>query len=291
MSKLCEGRVAIVTGAGQGLGRSHALALAQAGASVIVNDIGDAAQDVVREIHNAGGEAIATEGDVANWEYAASLIALATQTYGDLHAVINNAGIVRDRMLVSMAEVEWDDVLRVDLKGHFCPLRHAAAYWRERSKAGQVVDARVVNTSSGAGLMGSIGQVNYAAAKAGVAAMTLVAAAELARYRVTVNAIAPAARTSMTASVFAEAMRAPDSGFDAMDPDNVSPLIVWLASAKSREVTGRVFEIQGGVVGVADGWQSGPRADKGDRWDPSELGPVVRKLLAKAPPPAPVFGA
>jgi NAD(P)-dependent dehydrogenase (short-subunit alcohol dehydrogenase family) len=194
-------------------------------------------------------------------------------------------------MLTSMSVEEWDAVVRVHLRGHFCPLRHAAGYWREQAKAGARVDARVVNTSSGAGLLGSVGQGNYSAAKAGIVGLTLVAAAELARYGVTVNAIAPAARTRMTEVAMPEMMRAPESGFDAMAPENVSPLVVWLGSEESRDVTGRVFEVEGGVVSVADGWQHGPRVDKGARWSPAELGAVVRDLLDKAPPAAPVYGA
>jgi NAD(P)-dependent dehydrogenase (short-subunit alcohol dehydrogenase family) len=190
-----------------------------------------------------------------------------------------------------MSVDEWDAVIRVHLRGHFCPLRHAAAYWREQAKAGHDVDARVVNTSSGAGLMGSVGQGNYSAAKAGIVGLTLVAAAEMARYGVTVNAIAPAARTRMTEVAMPDMMRAPESGFDAMAPENVSPLVVWLGSADSRDVTGRVFEVEGGVVSVADGWQHGPRIDKGARWSAAELGPVVRDLLDKAPAPTPVYGA
>jgi len=286
-----SGRVVVVTGAGQGLGRAHALAFAAAGAHVVVNDIGPAADDVVREIRAAGGSAVASVGDVADWDYARSLIAVATQTYGRLDALVNNAGLVRDRMLVNMSEAEWDEVVRVDLKGHFAPLRHAAAYWRDRAKAGEPVAARVVNTSSGAGLMGSVGQSNYAAAKAGVAALTVVAAVELARYGVTVNAIAPSARTAMTEAVFADAMRAPSDGFDAMAPENVSPLVVWLASEEAGDVTGRVFEVAGGAVSVADGWQHGEVIDAGRRWRPEELGPVVRELIRKAPAPAPVYGA
>jgi NAD(P)-dependent dehydrogenase (short-subunit alcohol dehydrogenase family) len=285
------GRVVIVTGAGQGLGRAHALALARAGARVVVNDVGEGAGRVAAEITAAGGVALASAGDVADWSYGAQLVATAVATFGGLDSLVNNAGLVRDRMLVNLSEAEWDDVMRVDLKGHFVPLRHAAAYWRDRAKAGPPVAARVVNTSSGAGLMGSVGQANYAAAKAGVAALTQVAAVELARYGVTVNAIAPSARTSMTESVFADAMRAPEGGFDAAAPDNVSPLVVWLASTDSGDVTGRMFEASGGAVSVCDGWHHGTPEDVGRRWQPDELGPVVRDLIAKAPPPAPVYGA
>jgi NAD(P)-dependent dehydrogenase (short-subunit alcohol dehydrogenase family) len=194
-------------------------------------------------------------------------------------------------MLVSMTEQEWDDIARVNLKGHFCPLRHAAAYWRERSKAGEVVSARVINTSSGAGLLGSVGQGNYSAAKGAIATMTVVAAAEMGRYGITVNALAPAARTPMTEAVFAEQMRAPEEGFDAMDPANVSPLVVWLASEESAAVTGRVFEVEGGTIGVMDGWQFGPRATLDRRWKPEEIGAAVAELTGEAPDPAPVYGA
>jgi NAD(P)-dependent dehydrogenase (short-subunit alcohol dehydrogenase family) len=287
---MLEGRVAIVTGAGQGLGRAHAEALAAHGARVVVNDVGERADEVARAIGADGGTAVACAADVADWDGAGRLVWTAVREFGRLDVLVNNAGIVRDRMLVSMTEQEWDDVLRVDLKGHFCPLRHAGAHWRERAKAGEELDARVINTSSGAGLLGSVGQGNYAAAKAGVAALTLVAAEELRRYGVTVNALAPAARTQMTESVFAEAMRRPDHGFDAMDPANVSPLVVWLASEASAAVTGRVFEVEGGVVGIADGWQHGPRVDKGARWDPAELGEEVAELLDQAPVAPPVYG-
>jgi NAD(P)-dependent dehydrogenase (short-subunit alcohol dehydrogenase family) len=301
MSGVCAGRVVVITGAGGGLGRAHALAFAAEGARVVVNDIGTSregegasaapAQQVVDEIRTAGGEAVANTDDVADWAGAGRLIATALDAFGDLHVLVNNAGFLRDRMLTSMSVEEWDAVVRVHLRGHFCPLRHAAAYWREQSKAGHDVDARIVNTSSGAGLMGSVGQGNYSAAKAGIVGLTLVAAAELARYGVTVNAIAPAARTRMTEVAMPDMMRAPDVGFDAMAPDNVSPLVVWLGSPESRDVTGRVFEVEGGVVAVADGWQHGPRADKGARWRPDELGGVVRELLLKAPAPTPVYGS
>jgi NAD(P)-dependent dehydrogenase (short-subunit alcohol dehydrogenase family) len=212
------------------------------------------------------------------------------QRFGDLHVLVNNAGLVRDRMLVTMGEAEWDEVVRVDLKGHFCPLRHAAAHWRARAKAGEPVTGRVVNTSSGAGLMGSVGQANYAAAKAGVLGLTAVAAAELGRYGVTVNALAPAARTAMTEAVFAEAMATQDAEFDAMDPRNVSPLVVWLGSVEAGGVTGRVFEVEGGRIGLADGWRFGPRRERGRRWRVDEVGAAVRELIAEAEPPAPVYG-
>ena len=285
------GRAVVVTGAGQGLGREHALALGRHGFLVVVNDVGDGAGRVAGEIRDAGGTAVASVGDVSDWAYAQALVELAVTEFGTLDALVNNAGINRDRMLVTMSEQEWDAVLRVDLKGHFAPMRHAAAYWRQRAKEGQRVQARIVNTSSGAGLMGSVGQGNYAAAKAGIAALTVVAAAELARYGITVNAIAPSARTPMTEQVFAAKMRVPDSGFDAMHPGNVSPLVVWLASEESHGVTGRMFEVEGGVIGVADGWQHGPAIARNGRWEVAEIGGPLRDLLAKAPAPADVYGA
>ncbi|MFF5966488.1 SDR family oxidoreductase [Streptomyces collinus] len=293
MSGICQGRVVVVTGAGQGLGREHALALAAEGARVVVNDLGDTAKAVADEINAAGGAAVADLGDVSDWGYAQELIARAVGEFGTLDALVNNAGLNRDRMLVSMTEEEWDLVLKVDLKGHAAPLRHAAAYWRERSKEGRPVDARIVNTSSGAGLMGSVGQGNYGAAKAGIVALTVIAAAELARYGVTVNAIAPSARTPMTEAVeaFADKMRVPEAGFDVMHPGNISPLVVWLASAGSGEVTGRVFEAEGGAISVADGWRHGPQRTLDRRWSPAEIGPAVRELLAEAPAPSEVYGA
>ncbi|MEO6083492.1 MAG: SDR family oxidoreductase [Umezawaea sp.] len=285
---LCADRVVIVTGAGRGIGRAHALAFARAGALVVVNDVSAGpAQEVVEEI---GDRAVANTDDVAEWNGAGRLVRTALDVFGRLDVLVNNAGFLRDRMLVGMSEQEWDDVVRVHLKGHFAPLRHAAAYWRSVSKAGGPVDARVINTSSGAGLLGSVGQGNYSAAKAGIAALTLVGAAELGRYGVTVNAIAPAARTRMTERTFAETMAAPEDGFDAMAPENVSPLVVWLGSTESADVTGRMFEVDGGRIGVAQGWRHGPEVDKGDRWDPAELGPVVRDLLA-GQVNEPVYGA
>jgi NAD(P)-dependent dehydrogenase (short-subunit alcohol dehydrogenase family) len=285
------GRVVIVTGAGQGLGREHALAFGRHGARVVVNDLGAAAAQVAAEIRAAGGTAVASAGDVSDWAYAETLVHKAVAEFGTLDALVNNAGVNRDRMLATMSEDDWDTVLRVDLKGHAAPIRHAAGYWRERSKRGEPVAGRIVNTSSGAGLMGSIGQGNYAAAKAGIAALTVVAAAEFARYGVTVNAIAPSARTAMTEAVFAARMLPPAAGFDAMHPGNVSPLVVWLAGAESGGVTGRVFEVEGGAVGVADGWQHGPSIDKGARWESVELAGPIHELLARAPAPALVYGA
>ncbi len=304
MSGVVDGRVVIVTGAGRGIGRAHALAFAAEGAKVVVNDIGagidgsatgeSPAERVVAEIVAAGGEAVVNGDDVADWAGAENLINTAIGTYGRLDVLVNNAGFLRDRMLVGMSEQEWDAVVRVHLKGHFATLRHAAAYWRAEAKAGNPVDARIVNTSSGAGLQGSIGQGNYAAAKAGIAEMTIQAAAELKNYGVTVNAIAPAARTRMTVGAggaMAEAMAAPEEGFDAMAPENISPLVVWLGSTESKDVTGRVFEVEGGKITVAEGWRHGPTQDKGARWEPKEIGPVVADLLAKAETPVPVYGA
>lgn len=292
----------IVTGSGRGLGRAHALEFARQGAKVVINDLGaeldgsggssGPAGEVVDEIRAMGGEAVANGADIADWAQAEQLIAQAVDTFGRLDVLVNNAGFLRDRMLANTSEEEWDAVMRVHLKGHFAPARHAIAHWRERSKAGEQVDARIINTSSGAGLMGSVGQGNYSAAKAGIAALTLVQAAEWARYGVTVNAIAPAARTRMTEEVFAQTMAVPGEGeFDAMAPENVSPLVVWLGSVDSGIVSGRVFEVEGGKISVADGWQHGPEFDKGSRYEPSEVGAVVRDLLAEAPTPAPVYGA
>jgi NAD(P)-dependent dehydrogenase (short-subunit alcohol dehydrogenase family) len=299
---LCDGRVVIVTGAGRGLGRAHALAFAAAGASVVVNDHGVSldgtaeqsgpAQDVVAEIVAAGAQAVANPDDVADWAGAQRLVETALSAFGRLDVLVNNAGFLRDRMLANLGEDEWDAVIRVHLKGHFAPLRHAAAHWRSEAKAGRRPDARVINTSSGAGLLGSIGQGNYAAAKAGIAALTVNAAAELGRYGITVNAIAPAARTRMTEQTFSDTMAAPFAGgFDAMAPENVSPLVVWLGSAESAHVTGRMFEVEGGKIGVAQGWRHGPTVDKGARWQPAELGPVVADLLDNAEPPEPVYGS
>ncbi|WP_086765879.1 SDR family oxidoreductase [Streptomyces bobili] len=300
MSGICAGRVVVVTGAGRGLGRAHALAFAAEGARVVVNDLGvglDGTPDadspaarVADEIRAAGGHAVAHAADIATAAGAASLVTAALETYGRLDTLVNNAGFLRDRMLVNLDEDDWDAVVRVHLKGHFLPLRHAAAHWRAEAKAGRAPAARIVNTASGAGLLGSLGQGNYSAAKAGIVALTLVAAAELARYGVQVNAIAPAARTRMTERTFATTMAAPATGFDAMAPENVSPLVVWLGSAASDGVTGRVFEAEAGRITVMEGWRPGPTADKGARWTPAEAGERARKLLDEAEPPGPVYG-
>jgi NAD(P)-dependent dehydrogenase (short-subunit alcohol dehydrogenase family) len=283
-------RVVIVTGAGQGIGRAHALAFAAEGVAVVVNDMGESADETAAEIRAQGGTCVVSKGDVSDWQYGEQLVKTAVTELGGLHALVNNAGLVRDRMLVNMSEDEWDLVVKVDLKGHFVPLRHAAAYWRAQSKEGTPVAARVVNTSSGAGLMGSVGQGNYSAAKAGVVALTQVAAAEMGRFGVLLNAIAPAARTPMTEQVFAETMAKPESGFDPMDPANVSPLVVWLAS-EDCDVTGRVFEVEAGVISPADGWQHGPKEDRGERWPVAEVGPAVRRLLAQGPEQVKPYGA
>lgn len=301
MARLCEERVVIVTGAGRGIGREHALALAAAGARVVVNDIGTAlngegasqtpAEEVVAEIVAAGGQAIANADDIADWGGSERLVQQAISTFGRLDAVVNNAGFVRDRMFVSATEEEWDAVVRVHMKGHFCVARHAAAHWRDAAKAGANPSGRIINTSSGAGIWGSVGQAAYSAAKAGIAALTLVQAAELGRYGATSNAIAPIARTRMTESVFSGMMARPEDGFDAMHPGNVSPLIVWLASEASAHCTGRIFEVTGGRVTLLGGMTRGPERDIEKRWEPADLGAAVTELLAEQPAQVPVYGA
>ena len=300
MSKICEGRIVIVTGAGGGIGREHALEFARQGAKVIVNDLGasregegqsrDPAHQVVDEIKALGGEAIANGADVADWDQTRELVQTAIDTFGGLDVVVNNAGFLRDRMFVSCSEEEWDAVIRVHLKGHFCVARHAGEYWRNQSKAGQTVDARIINTSSGAGLQGSVGQSTYSAAKGGIASLTLVQAAEMGRYGVTANAIAPAARTRMTEAVFADMAAPADGSFDENAAENISPLVVWLGSKESRDISGRVFEVKGGIIGTSDGWRDGPIVDKGARWSPDEVGAAVHEVIQKSPAPQKVFG-
>ncbi len=289
---LLEGRVAIVTGAGRGIGRAHALELARQGAKVVVNDYGvslagekeeSPADAVVAEIKALGGEAVTNGADVADFADAEAMVRQAIDTFGGLDILVNNAGFVRDRMLVNTSEEEWDAVIRVHLKGHFAPLRHAGAYWRAEAKEGRQRAARVINTSSGAGLQGSIGQTTYSAAKAGIAGMTLVAAAEMGRYGVTVNAIAPVAQTRMTEGAF-------DTSAMALPEDN-SPVVAWLASEEAGDVTGRVIEIDGGQICLEQGWTHGPKLDAGRRWEAADVGDAVRKLIAEGAAPEPVYGA
>jgi NAD(P)-dependent dehydrogenase (short-subunit alcohol dehydrogenase family) len=289
---LCAGRVAIVTGAGRGIGRGHALELARQGAHVVVNDLGSSvggdgadagpAQAVVDEIEAAGGAAVANTDDVADWEGAKRLVDQAVEVFGRLDVLVNNAGILRDRMLFNMSEEEWDSVIRVHLKGTFAPMRWAAAYWRAEAKAERPVDARIVNTSSTSGLFANPGQANYGAAKSGIASMTQIAAKELARHGVTANAIAPGARTRMTENLGGGAGRAaPADGWDPRAADNVAPLVTWLASAESAGITGQVFLVGGGRIGVATSWGRGPGVDNGARWDPAKLGSVVPDLVGQ----------
>ena len=300
MSGLCAGRIVIVTGAGRGLGRAYALAFARAGARVIVNDLGTTlagagsdtatAQSVVDEIRAAGGEAVANGDDVSEWESSGRIVTAALENFGGLDVLVNNAGFVRDRMFVSATLEEWDATMKVHLRGHFCMARHAVDYWRACAKQGKPVDARIINTSSGAGLNGSIAQSAYSAAKGGIASLTLVQAAELQRYGITANALAPAARTRMTEQAFAQKMQRPASGFDVQDPDNIAPVVVWLGSAESRAVSGCVFELEGGKIMIADGWNEGPHVDKHARWEPGEVGAAVTGLLAQRRAQKRVYG-
>ncbi len=297
MTKLCEGRIAIITGAGRGIGREHALLLAHHGAKVVVNDLGGSmdgegtdqgpAQDVVDEIKAMGGEAIANTDDISDWDGAERFVQSAIDTFGGLDIVINNAGILRDRMLTNMSEAEWDAVIKVHLKGTFAPSRHAAAYWRERSKAGETNDARIINTSSPSGIYGNVGQTNYGAAKAGIASFTIIAAKELGRYGVTVNAIAPAALTRMTEGLGMG--QAPEEIKEQMSPTHIAPIVCWLASPEAAHITGRVFDVTGRMISVSEGWHRGPSLENPPD-DIAELGPKVSELVAQARPNATMQG-
>ncbi|SFR92052.1 SDR family oxidoreductase [Sphingomonas jatrophae] len=298
---ICEGRVAIVTGAGNGLGKAYALGLAAEGAKLVVNDLGvgthgeagatkGAAEQVVDEIRAMGGEAVANTDDVADWDAGKRMVDLAVSTFGRLDAVVNNAGFVRDRMFFTCSPEEWDAVIRVHLRGHFCTSRHAAEYWRAESKAGRPVDARIINTTSGAGLQGSIGQSAYSTAKGGIASLTLVQAAELARLGITANALAPNARTRMT-STGAFDMDAKEGEFDVFAPENMAPLVAYLVSAQSKGVTGQVFELKGGTIFLSQGWTDSPAHEKGARFEASELDPIVRRLIETREPAKSVYGA
>ncbi len=297
---LCDNRTVIITGAAGGLGRAYALGFAAEGANVVVNDIGtslggegrdtSAADAVVAEIIAAGGQAIANYEDITDWDAAKRIVDAAVAAFGDLHVVVNNAGIVRDRMFVSATTDEWDATMHVHLRGHFCLSRHAVDYWRAKQKAGGAPDARIINTSSGAGLQGSIAQAAYSTAKGGIAALTLVQAAELGRYGITANALAPSARTRMTEQAFADKMATQGATFDAMDPANVAPTVVWLGSSASADVTGCVFELEGGKIMLEQGWREGPFIDAGARWNPADVGAAVERLLAERVPPRKVWG-
>jgi NAD(P)-dependent dehydrogenase (short-subunit alcohol dehydrogenase family) len=234
---------------------------------------------------------MANGDDISDFDGAKRVIDAAVQQWGDVHVIVNNAGILRDRMIFNMSVEDFDAVIRVHLRGTWCMSHHAAVYWREKSKDGTPVDARIINTTSPAGLYTSMGQSNYGPAKAGIANMTIILAGELGRYGVTVNAISPGARTRMTETIRRpNAVSEPADGFDAGDPANISPLVVWLASPEAKDVTGRVFNVRGGQISVAEPWHAGPLAHKNDRWDPAELGPMVRDLLRQAAPKVGPFG-
>ena len=297
MGSLCEGRVCLVTGAGRGIGREYALMLAEQGAKVVVNDLGgdrsgESGEDdgpalqVVKEIEAMGGEAVANGGNVADFDAAGEMVQQAIDTFGRLDVLINNAGILRDRMLVNMTEAEWDAVIAVHLKGTFGPTRAAGAYWRESAKAGEDVAARVINTTSPSGIYGNVGQTNYGAAKAGIAAFTIIASKELVRYGVTVNAIAPAALTRLTEDLGMGQMS--DEQKEQMSPRWIAPLVIWLASEAGGSVNGRVFDISGRALSVAEGWHRGPTVEPVD--DPTEIGPLVEQIVADARPNADMFG-
>jgi NAD(P)-dependent dehydrogenase (short-subunit alcohol dehydrogenase family) len=304
MQQLCKNRVVVVTGAGRGLGREYALEFARHGAKVVVNDLGGKgdgsgsatgpALDVVAEIAALGGEAVANFDDVANWNGAKNMIDTAISVFGGLDVLVNNAGILRDRTLANMSEEDWDSVIRVHMRGTFAPSRHAAAYWRDEAKAGRARVARLINTSSSSGLYCNPGQANYGAAKAGIAAMSVIAARELERYGVTVNAIYPTAMSRLTEDIFAtrreEFAAGAVPGFDPLDASNVAPLVAWLGSSASSAITGRVFGVRGGRITVAEGWHAGPRIEKEGRWNVAELGTLIPELVEQAAPNASTSG-
>jgi NAD(P)-dependent dehydrogenase (short-subunit alcohol dehydrogenase family) len=293
MVDFCKDRTVIITGAGGGLGRAYALALGLEGANVVVNDINaDTASKTVEDIISNGGRAIIDTNDITSYDASFDIVDSAIKEFGSLHAVINNAGNNRDRMFTSLSEDDWDQVIRVHLKGHFCISSHAAKYWRQQSKEGNAVNARIINTSSGAGLQGSIGQTNYSAAKGGILSLTLNQSAELKRYGITANAVAPQGRTGMTEKVFADMMKVPEDGsFDKFDPANVAPLICFLVSEKSSNISGICFESFGGKLSISQGWKTGPIKDKGERYHVEELGEVISELVAITPPGQKVYGS
>lgn len=293
MVDFCKDRTVIITGAGGGFGRAYALALGLEGANVVVNDINsDTASKTVEDIISNGGRAIIDTNDITSYDASFDIVDSAIKEFGSLHAVINNAGNNRDRMFTSLSEDDWDQVIRVHLKGHFCISSHAAKYWRQQSKEGNAVNARIINTSSGAGLQGSIGQTNYSAAKGGILSLTLNQSAELKRYGITANAVAPQGRTGMTEKVFADMMKVPEDGsFDKFDPANVAPLICFLVSEKSSNISGICFESFGGKLSISEGWKTGPIKDKGERYHVQEIGEVISELVAITPPAQKVYGS
>ena len=293
-SGLCNGRVVIVTGGARGIGREHCLEFARQGARVGGERTGEGrssepAEAVVKEIRAMGGEAVANGDDVSDWDGAKRMIDQAISTFGGLDVLVSNAGILRDRMLTNMTIDEWDSVIKVHLRGTFCPAHHAANYWRAQVKEGKMVDARIINTTSVSGLLGNQGQCNYGAAKAGIAAFTITAAMELARYGITVNAISPGALTRMTEDL-GYAVAVPEGEWNPRDPANIAPVVVWLGSSESKDVTGQVFESTGGRLTVFERWHRGPAINPKRRFDPVELGPIVRDLLSKTRPPDAIGG-
>ena len=299
MAGLCKDRVVIVTGGARGIGREHCLEFARQGAKVVVNDLGsertgegrssEPAEALAKEIRAMGGEAVSNGDDVSDWDGAKRMVDQAISTFGGLDVLVSNAGILRDRMLTNMTIDEWDAVIKVHLRGTFCPAHHAANYWRAQVKAGKTVDARIINTTSVSGLLGNQGQCNYGAAKAGIAAFTITSAMELARYGITVNAISPGALTRMTEDL-GYAVAVPEGEWNPRDPANIAPIVVWLGSSESKDVTGQVFESTGGRLTVFERWHRGPAINPKRRFDPTELGPVVNDLLSKTRPPDAIGG-